>query len=774
MNNSSTNLTLIKAKSYAGKGKMDEACQLYFRILERFPQNKSANDGLLRIHETLAIDYKKELVSLFTQGKLDMAIDKAKLLTKKFTHSAEIWGILGSSLLCQGNFKEAIEGYRQALRIKPDYVEVYCNIGDALKGNGDLQEAIKHYKQAITIMPDNANVYNNIGTVLIAVGDTDKAINNFKQAIAIKPDLLEAYNNLGNALCSKNDLNAGIKIYKQAILLQPNCAELLNNMGVALQSNNDLENAINSYAKAIRLRFDFDEAYFNMGLALKNVIFTTPNTDVQKIIVSILNKKTYVKPKDILKASISLLKSDFSIENVIKNFSTKKPGQLIQEVVQVLTNIPLLLKLMSVCPIADPELEVIFRKVRNVLLLSVNKTVFSEEILLFLSTLGLQCFINEFVYSENEKETKAIEELEFLISEILSKGQQPNPQFILCLASYKALHEYEWISFLRINNNIADVFTMHVMEPMQEKKIKTYIPVLENITNKVSSNVRAQYEINPYPRWINTCLTLKPLSISGVINEVDLRTFNKKINDIKNPNILIGGCGTGEHSTNSAIRFQNSNVLAIDLSLSSLAYAKRKTEEFNLKNIEYLQADILNIEKLKRQFDIVESVGVLHHMDNPIEGWEKLTDCLKPGGLMKIGLYSQLARQDIEKIRKKIEKLNFKIDDVAMKVFRDELINSGKENYKYIMQSPDFYCLSSLRDLIFHVQEHRFTLPQIKDCLSRLGLKFCGFESNEILKSFKLINSGVNDPYDLDKWSFYEKNNPLTFSNMYQFWCQKI
>ena len=60
MNNSSTNLTLIKAKSYAGKGKMDEACQLYFRILERFPQNKSANDGLLRIHEILAIDYKKE------------------------------------------------------------------------------------------------------------------------------------------------------------------------------------------------------------------------------------------------------------------------------------------------------------------------------------------------------------------------------------------------------------------------------------------------------------------------------------------------------------------------------------------------------------------------------------------------------------------------------------------------------------------------------------------------------------------------------------------
>ena len=753
---------------------MGEACHLYSRILQRFPQNRLANDGLLRVHETLAIDYKKELVFLYTQGNFQVVIDKAILLTKKFTHSAEIWGILGSTLLFQGKFKEAIESYRQALRIKPDYGEVCYNIGNALKGNGHLQEAIKYYKQAITIMPNNANAYNNIGIILIDVGDTDKAITNFKQAIAINPDFLDAYNNLGNALCSRNELNAGIKIYNQAIMLKPDSAELLNNMGIALQSNNDLENAINNYAKAIRIRLDFDEAYFNLGLALKNAIFTIPNTEMQKIIVSILSRKTYVKPENILKASISLLKSDPNIQNIIKNFSIEKPKKLFQEVVPVLNNIPLLLKLMSLCPIADSELEVIFRKVRYVLLLSVNNIVFSEETLLFLSTLGLQCFINEFVYNENQKETKAIEELENLISKMLSKGEQPNPHLILCLATYRALHEYEWISFLKINNNIADVFTMQVLEPMQEKKIKTYIPVLEEITDKISSKVRVQYERHPYPRWINTCLTLKPLPISGVINQVKLRLFNKKINDIQNPNILIAGCGTGQHSSNSARRFQNSNVLAIDLSLSSLAYAKRKTQELNFNNIEYLQADILNIEKLKRQFDIVESVGVLHHMDDPIQGWKKLTDCLKPGGLMKIGLYSQLARQDVEKIRKKIKKLDFKTNDISMKLFRDELINLGKENYKYITQANDFYCLSSLRDLIFHVQEHCFTLPQIKDYLSTLGLKFCGFESNEILQSFKLINSGVNDPYDLDKWSFYEKNNPLTFQNMYQFWCQKI
>ena len=104
-------------------------------------------------------------------------------------------------------------------------------------------------------------------------------------------------------------------------------------------------------------------------------------------------------------------------------------------------------------------------------------------------------------------------------------------------------------------------------------------------------------------------------------------------------NVLIAGCGTGQHSIETAARFKGSKVLAIDLSMSSLSYAKRKTEEFGIQNIDYMQADILGLGKLDRQFDIVESAGVLHHMDDPVAGWRVLTDCLKPGGLIKIGLY---------------------------------------------------------------------------------------------------------------------------------------
>ena len=100
--------------------------------------------------------------------------------------------------------------------------------------------------------------------------------------------------------------------------------------------------------------------------------------------------------------------------------------------------------------------------------------------------------------------------------------------------------------------------------------------------------------------------------------------------------------------------------------------------------------------------------------------------------------------------------------------------NSDKDHHKKILTSQDFYSLSTLRDLLFHVQEHRFTIPQIKDCLLKLGLEFCGFEADTIVQKFKLNNTGADDPYDLDKWNSYEEANANTFGGMYQFWCQKV
>ena len=163
-------------------------------------------------------------------------------------------------------------------------------------------------------------------------------------------------------------------------------------------------------------------------------------------------------------------------------------------------------------------------------------------------------------------------------------------------------------------------------------------------------------------------------------------------------------------------------------------------------------------------------------MEDPMAGWKVLTDCLKPGGLMKIGLYSELARKNIVQMRNEIQELSIDSDDAAMKLFRQHVVNSEKEHHKQIVSNPDFYCLSGLRDLLFHVQEHRFTISEIKESLAQLGLDFCGFEfrSDKKVDKFKSQNIAQNAIYDLDKWDVFEKENPTIFFGMYQFWCQKL
>ena len=487
-----------------------------------------------------------------------------------------------------------------------------------------------------------------------------------------------------------------------------------------------------------------------------------------------LDRKKYIRPIDISRVVIHLLKLEPQLKKQI-HLTYEDLNQKPLNVISNLCFFPLLLKLMSVCPLPDLDLEELFKNLRSSIIENISSlTDTSPEFLQFQSALALQCFTNEYVYENTAEEEKALQSLEKIVKNVFKNNKQPSPQAILALASYKALNEYEWCNLLVLTDKIKEVYIRQVAEPEQERKLKKQLPILAEITDKVSSKVRAQYEESPYPRWVNLGLPLQPMPISNVADAVKLKLYENNITEIQNPEILIAGCGTGQHSIGNAKRFKFSKVLAIDLSLSSLAYAKRKTDELKIENIDYMQADILDLAKLDRQFDIIESVGVLHHMDNPMSGWKVITDCLKPGGLMKIGLYSELARKNIVKIREEIKKRNTVSTDAEMRSFRNMIMKSEKDHHSQVLSFRDFYSLSELRDLLFHVQEHRFTIPKIKDHLDKLGLKFCGFEASRIVSHFQQTNTDNNDPYDLDKWQAYEEANQNAFSGMYLFWCQKV
>ena len=193
--------------------------------------------------------------------------------------------------------------------------------------------------------------------------------------------------------------------------------------------------------------------------------------------------------------------------------------------------------------------------------------------------------------------------------------------------------------------------------------------------------------------------------------------------------VLIAGCGTGQQAVMTASRYAGARVLAVDLSLASLCYAKYRTDALGLNNIEYGQADILKLGSLGRHFDLIACTGVLHHLADPLEGWRVLLSMLRPNGIMHIALYSELARADVVAARDFIATRGYKatIDDIR-RCRQDILALDDESPERAIARRADFYGTSDCRDLLFHVQEHRFTLPQIKDFLADNGLELLGFE----------------------------------------------
>ena len=681
---------------------------------------------------------------------------------------------LGVTLHELGRLEEAMASYAQAIALKPDFAEVHNNLGNTLNQLGKLEEAEMSCERAIALKPHFAEAHSNLGNTLLKLGRLDEAEGQYMQTLALRPDYAEAHNNLGNTVKKLGRLDEAEASYTKAITLKSDYFDAYYNLGHTLIMLDRRVEAAASYKQAIALKPEFAKTYYHMGNALEGLVLTEADSDLEQIIITILDKETCVRPADISQTIISLLKFEPLLQKALEKHLVGVLMQTLQETMSDLSDIPILLKYMSVCPVSDPELESFLLEVRSCLLLLNSEGIETPEGLSFQSAIALQCFTNEYVYSQTTEETNALKKIELAIEKGLSIGQQPSAQSILCMASYKALYEYKWCKLLSINPQIEEVFTRQLLEPEEEVQLRSDIPTLHEITNKVSSRVREQYEANPYPRWVNLGLETDPKTVSETCEIMDLRLYNNAHVEIKAPKILIAGCGTGQHSVGTASRFKNSEVLAVDLSLSSLAYAKRKTEGLGIRNIEYMQADILDLRKLEGQFDIIESVGVLHHMDDPMAGWRILVDCLSPSGLMKIGLYSELARQHIVNIRGEIDQVGIEPSDDSMRSFRNSIINSDKEIHKKVRLTSDFYSLSPLRDLLFHVQEHRFSIPQIKEYLDELGLNFCGFENPNVLTDFKRGHSDPSSLFDLDKWHFYEKVNPDSFYGMYQFWCQKI
>ena len=271
------------------------------------------------------------------------------------------------------------------------------------------------------------------------------------------------------------------------------------------------------------------------------------------------------------------------------------------------------------------------------------------------------------------------------------------------LANAERLLERSWPA------PVEAVLTQQVREPLRELRLRADIPRLTGIENPVSRLVQTQYEENPYPRWVRPAPDTPDTIGNFLSSKFPFARFERPAGRALQ-DILIAGCGTGQRSIAMAQKFGAPHMLAVDLSLASLGYARRKSEELGL-TIAYAQADILELE---RQADAsstsLKAWACCITLPIPGPAGVALLSLLRPGGFMLLGLYSEMARRPVLAARTRIaERVGGGAEDIRS--FRQELIQSGDPRpYASILESEDFFSLSACRDLLFHVQEQRVTL----------------------------------------------------------------
>ncbi|WP_153074266.1 tetratricopeptide repeat protein [Paraburkholderia bonniea] len=237
-------------------GQLEVAQQLYQQLLQANPADPDA------------LHFLGLLTCQTGEAGLGIALMRRSIVA---CPNAVYYNNLGNALRDHGELLKAIDSYRQAVTLQPDYPEAHNNLGNALREAHQPHDALKSCTHALTLRPGYAQAYNNLGNALKDLGDLDAAAQAYRQALASWPDYADAHHNLGNVLLALDLPDAAIESYRCATVLNPASAQMHNSLGTTLVARGQLAAAIETLTRALQLDPDDAHTHNNLGSALRDV-----------------------------------------------------------------------------------------------------------------------------------------------------------------------------------------------------------------------------------------------------------------------------------------------------------------------------------------------------------------------------------------------------------------------------------------------------------------------------------------------------------------------
>jgi SAM-dependent methyltransferase len=632
------------------------------------------------------------------------------------------------------------EEYKQAEGLCLDILEQFSGNVEALRlqslimlRTGRVNEGIEFLKLALDKNPNDAKSNAALGMYFIAFNKMPEAIDALMRAYQIDPQNLEVLLHLGDVYSVQEEWANAAVFY-------------------ALYINIDSSNALlNEIYLDVVSKCNFKE-YSDIQKSAMTRMLQDGRMNVRSLfqhwIVIILSSPEY---KDLTQSTIENNTDLDSLQSCLNDvFFTKGIERLRQPNITFEVFITNLRRAFLSRSANDPSFN--FKNHRN-----------------FLFALVMQCWTNEYVFYCNDDEK---EWLQALHDRLQSKDMNWNDENAIALlylySCYQSPLKIDDIA-LHIEKHMKDgddnfkFFTkIQISDSLEEIEIKKTIPQFTPIDDDVSLAVQSQYEENPYPRRIEPSFSM-----------------NHVTTDPTPYNVLFAGCGTGFQVLGFAQKTPNATFTGVDLSLASLAYAIRQTQKglnFKPDQMCYGHGDILKLADLPDRYDRIFCTGVLHHMNDPEKGLMALKKILKENGEMRLALYSETARKDIVAGQQYIKDNEYGDTADEIRRFRWDMIKmslQGKapEFVDKMMKPDDFYTLSECRDLLFHVQEHRYDIPEFVEMLSRNDLEFISFniKDKKMLANFRAQYPDEGAEFDPMKWHEFEQKNPDSFVGMYSF-----
>jgi SAM-dependent methyltransferase len=297
------------------------------------------------------------------------------------------------------------------------------------------------------------------------------------------------------------------------------------------------------------------------------------------------------------------------------------------------------------------------------------------------------------------------------------------------------------------------------------------LPVSEPVADAATPAVRSFYDRFPYPgdplqdgpppgynwRWCYPCVVS---ACTGMLPE--------QAGPLR---LLDAGCGTGVSTDYLAHLNPGAEILAVDISPGTLEVARRRLERSGgtrvAGSLRIEQRSLLDLQG-EGPFDLINSVGVLHHLRQPEAGLKALAALLRPGGLLHLFLYADGGRWEIHRVQAALSLMGVNGDGEGLRLGR-QLFDALPPANRLRLHHEQRWALDTAADVNFadmylHPQETSYDIKRLFDFVDQADLSFAGFSNPQVWDPARLLSGELLERAralpERERWALVEALDP--------------